>query len=107
MKALSVKPQWAAMIADGSKTIELRSRPTKYRGPLLICATQPHGMCVCLVDVVDCRPFERDDATAAQSTYRPGLWAWVLSGVRRVREVPIRGALNFFNVPDERVEVLS
>lgn len=33
MKALSVHQPWAWMIAEGHKTIELRKRPTYYRGP--------------------------------------------------------------------------
>ena len=37
MKALSVRQPWAGLIAAGLKTIEVRPRPTHYRGDLLIC----------------------------------------------------------------------
>ena len=36
MKALSVQQPWAELIARGEKTIEVRNRNTRHRGPLLI-----------------------------------------------------------------------
>jgi len=39
MKAISIKQPWAQLIAQGLKTLEIRSWKTKYRGPLLICAS--------------------------------------------------------------------
>ena len=38
MRILSVRQPWASLIAEGQKTIELRSWVTKYRGPLLVIA---------------------------------------------------------------------
>ncbi len=38
MKALTISQPWASLIAEGVKTIETRSRSTKYRGPLAIHA---------------------------------------------------------------------
>lgn len=38
MKALTVRQPWASLIAGGTKTIETRSWPTSYRGPLAIHA---------------------------------------------------------------------
>lgn len=38
MKLLSVRQPWANLIAMGHKSIETRSWPTKYRGPLAIHA---------------------------------------------------------------------
>lgn len=35
-KALTIHQPWATLIAQGIKTIETRSWPTKYRGPILI-----------------------------------------------------------------------
>lgn len=39
MKAICIKQPWAQLIADGIKTIEIRSWKTKYRGKLLIVAS--------------------------------------------------------------------
>ena len=40
LKALSVQQPWANLIADGNKTIEVRSKSTSYRGPLLIVSSK-------------------------------------------------------------------
>ncbi len=40
MKALSIQPYYATMIALGFKWIELRSWKTDYRGWILICASR-------------------------------------------------------------------
>lgn len=40
MKALSVKQPWASLIAEGIKSIEVRSWTTDHRGPLLICVSK-------------------------------------------------------------------
>lgn len=40
IKALSLWQPWASLIAVGAKRYETRSWPTKYRGPLLICASK-------------------------------------------------------------------
>jgi hypothetical protein len=39
MKALSVRQPYTALICAGVKTVENRSRPTNYRGKLLIHAS--------------------------------------------------------------------
>jgi len=83
MKALSIKNPWATLIADGKKTIETRTWPTKYRGPLLICATkQPpapnSGYAVAVADLVDCRVMVPADEPAAAVAVYPGAHAWVL-----------------------------
>lgn len=109
MKALSVRQPWAQLIAEGIKTIEIRSRPWKYRKPLVICATAkpvfldddgvplPCGCAVCVVDMVDCRPLTMDDADAAYMDFEDGAcdgqWAWVLANARMVEPVPVKGQL--------------
>lgn len=40
MKALSVKQPYAALLATGQKTLEVRSMRTNYRGPVVICASK-------------------------------------------------------------------
>jgi hypothetical protein len=40
MRALSLTQPWATLAAIGAKTIETRSWPTYYRGPLLIHASK-------------------------------------------------------------------
>ena len=40
MKIISVRQPWASLIANGAKDIENRTWPTRYRGPVLIHASQ-------------------------------------------------------------------
>jgi hypothetical protein len=112
MKALTVRQPFASFIADGSKSIELRSWTTNHRGPLLICASAkpllephskrywPHGVSVCEVDVLDVRLMRPEDAKPARSGFDPSLYAWVLSKPRRVIERQIKGKLRIFDVDD-------
>lgn len=105
IRAVCIRQPWASMIARGEKTIELRTWPTKHRGPLLIVASKspklykpngdalPTGCAVCIVDVVDCRPAVATDAPAACCAIEPGEFAWVLRNVREVAHTPIRGQL--------------
>jgi hypothetical protein len=108
MKALSVRQPWASMIARGEKTIECRSWPTKYRGPLLICAakkpygSEPVGVAVAVVRLVDCRRFRVGvDEAAAGCPGELGSaedWAWVLAEVEPVEPIPVSGKLGLFEV---------
>lgn len=107
MKALSVRAPWAEMIASGSKTIEVRSRRTHYRGELLICQSRGGGA-VAIVELVDCRPLTSSDDAASG-----GVWnkmpecrehfAWVLRFVRRVTSDKINGRLGFYDVAESAI----
>jgi len=109
MKALTVKPLWAGLIEAGQKTIEVRSRNTRYRGPLVICTsrrapaaqddpTVPKGVTLCIVDLVDSRPMTKADEAEAGVAYTPGKWAWVVRRPRRITRRPVRGQLGVFNL---------
>lgn len=114
MRALSVRCPWAPLIAAGLKSIELRSRPTSYRGPVLIVSSLrfaddpgdwsdidgPRGVALCVVDIVDCRPATAADADDACVAPGPDSWAWVLANPRPVPNVPVRGQLGLFSVAD-------
>jgi len=101
------------MIARGEKIIEVRTRRTNYRGPLLICASKvphalgPAGVALAIVDLLDCRTFLPADATTAGGSATdwatedeswPTLWAWVLGSPRIIVPVPVRGMLGIFTV---------
>lgn len=116
IRALSVRAPWSELIARGEKTLEVRSRPTKYRGPLLICsgvAWAPlgvqlfghigaRGVAVCLVELVGCRPLTLQDSDEACFDVRrltKPHFAWVLRGAKRVEPVAISGQLSMFIPP--------
>lgn len=110
MKALSVRQPHADRIALGLKTIEMRSKPTHHRGPLLICVSsqpriegRPHGVALCLVNVADCRPLRKDDEHSTGVPYAPNHYAWVIDKVVPLESIgikpfPVKGALGFYNV---------
>lgn len=108
MKALSVRAPWAGMIASGGKGLEIRSRRTHYRGPLLICQSGGGGA-VAIVELIGCRPFvEADDAASGgvwtkHPDARDAHWAWELRLVQRVTSAPIKGKLSFYDVDDRLV----
>lgn len=113
MKALSVRQPWTSLIASGRKTIEVRSWRTHYRGPLVICASAapcrvarpnverpkdaPLGVALCIVELVDCREIQPDDALAACEDAPTG-FAWILRNVRTIERVAVKGRLGFFDV---------
>ena len=100
MKALSIKPQYVARILSGQKRIELRSWPTKHRGPMLVCATLPDGHARCIVDITDCREYLPEDARAADSDYDPDefLYAWIIGSVTAIAPFPVKGRLGLYEV---------
>ena len=113
MKAISIRQPWASMIADGHKTIEIRTWTTRYRGPLLIVASArrdpehldlPTGCALCVVQLADVRPLVTADLPAAgmdpeEWEVGPDGWAWVLTDPRPVERRPIKGRLGLYDVP--------
>ena len=117
-KALSVKQPYAEYIASGDKAIEVRSRPTKYRGELLICASkdgkpteeaQGYGCTLAFVELYGCKPLsELTDKQWAQTKLPANIiqelktkgrgWGWMLRNPRRVIEFPVKGQLGIFNL---------
>jgi hypothetical protein len=141
MRALMVKHPWSGLISWGLKPYEIRTWRTKMRGQLLICSSASPsrnvdasrieiegppalGVTMCIVDLVDCRPFEASDAdgawcspsTCLRGDAQDGLhewdgrgkerclrcqlpreYVWELRSVRTVERVPVKGRLNFFD----------
>jgi hypothetical protein len=132
MKALSVKQPWAELIAIGRKQIEVRSWPTKYRGPLVIVASSrpadgidwdgidlnarqlAYGSTVALVDLFDCRrAHPRRGRQWSPDEYRACVeldgddWCWVLRNVRRLEARPVKGRLQIYEIPDHLVQLAA
>jgi hypothetical protein len=117
MKALSVRNPWATLIERGQKTVELRSKRTRHRGPLLIVSTGRAnmrllrsfgfekadvgmGQALCIVDVVECRVATPDDVGPACVAPPEGSYAWVFANARPVQRFPLKGQLSMFDVED-------
>lgn len=110
-KALSVKQPYAGYIANGEKTIEVRSKPTTYRGQLLICASksgQPekgapgYGCALAIVYLYDCKHTSMLTEEEWKQTKLPphsvNGYAWFIRLGRKVNPKPVRGQLGIFNL---------
>ena len=121
MKALTICEPYAEYLACGSKTFETRSRPTSYRGPLLIHAgkskkfmqiaeelglpevTPQYGMIVAVGTLVACHLITPEfmaglsDAERSIGFYAPGRYAWEISNIRKINPIEARGYQSLWN----------
>ncbi len=108
MKALSLHQPWATYITQGQKTIETRTWPTGHRGDLLIVSTKKPeykgclcGFALCVVNLVNCRKMLISDEAGARCKWRPGLWAWDLTEIRKIEPFRVRGHQRLYDVKFE------
>lgn len=121
MKTLALRQPWATYVAEGTKTVEVRTWRTHYRGPLLIVASGkpleladeagqlwrlPTRVQVCIVDLLDARPMTPADEPLAHVPCAHGLWAWHVANPRHVRPVPHRGRLNLYHTDPDSIIML-
>ncbi len=121
MKIISIRQPWAALIVSGLKDVENRTWPTRYRGPILVHASQrpdnisledierrfgvsppslqPLGGVVGIADVVDCVRMH-DSKWHAQGNY-----AFVLANARPLPFVRWKGALSLRSAPAELLKL--
>lgn len=105
MNAISIKQPWLELIMRGEKTLEVRSWRTKIRGDVILCASAapklydlPTGQALCLVEIVDCRPFLPADIKKACCDYTPDYFVWELANIRTIKPFPVKGKLNFYQI---------
>ena len=123
MKALSIRHPWVDLILAGSKTIEIRTWSTRYRGPLLLHASGAYGISereaaarlrlpapdpatmsavVGIAELVDCRLARKEDWKSAGLPPLEGkLWAWVFAEPRPVGPVFHAGNRTLFDIDEE------
>lgn len=116
MKCLSIRQPWASLIVAGSKDVENRTWPTKYRGPVLIHAALtadissislpdgvlnrsitelPRGVIIGQATIVNC---VRNHPSPWAGI---GAWHWVLANAKAFdRPVPYPGRLGLFDAPE-------
>lgn len=100
----------------GVKSIEVRSKPTKYRGDILICSSakpilpgMQSGVTLGLVELYDVKPIaeftEEDwDKTRIPKDIRQTIkglnkgFGWLMRNPRRVIEYPVKGQLGIYNL---------
>jgi hypothetical protein len=128
--ALSLKQPWAALLAAGRKSIEVRAWATRLRGPVLIHAARvpdPRPEAWALVPpelrsdaalvgglvgqgvLLDCKSYRSAATFADDQThhlndlrwFRSGLFGFVFGELRPLPFVRLSGWMRFFEVPDE------
>lgn len=101
--ALGIQQPWAELILRGIKTLEIRSRSTRQRGPIYLYASKrpsllsaadiaarrhgievdslPLGLLVGTINLIDCRPARSKDQLAAgvPAQLLHGQFVWELS----------------------------
>jgi hypothetical protein len=127
--ALSIRQPWAELIVRGSKTMEIRSWTTRYRGPLYIHAAKHYdlelerrfglnevfhggfigGAQLDMIVALNPRRFAllRDQHLSAGSAPAHA-YGWVLSKPCRLRTpLPARGRVGLFYPDDGLAEALA
>lgn len=108
---LSVKDPYATMIAQGKKTIELRSRDVKFRGQIIICCsstpqTGSSGHAIAVSELYDTKRAkdltpEEWDMTGIPALGRPAYSkkvAWMLRDSKPIKPVPVKGQLGIYRI---------
>ncbi len=117
-KALSIQQPYAGYIADGTKTIEVRSRRINYRGDLIICSSkhgapgdnaEGYGCTISKVELYDCKPLsELTPEEWKQTKLHPDAvknfckmssgYGWFFRNTKKINQVPVKGQLGIFNL---------
>lgn len=116
MKAISIRNPYAHFVLCGEKTIECRSWQTDYRGDLLICSSKLpkikdtiSGHALCVVTLESIEPFTKEHLDGACMGDMPEgtAYAWHLTNIRVIKPFEVKGKLNLFEVPDEKIEIID
>ncbi len=117
MKALSIKQPFAELILQGKKKIELRKWNTFFRGGFLIHASKVPDKevmkkfgfkklsCGCVVGkakLIDVKKYNNEeehnkDKNLHLASSKWGNYGFVLGDVKRIKEIPCKGNLGFWD----------
>ena len=119
MKALSLKQPWAELILQGKKTIETRKWNTNFRGSFYIHASKnidkdmiaelksfniTRGALIGKANLTEVKEyksekdFHKDDKKHLAKNLKFRKYGFILSDITRIKPIPYKGQLNFFNV---------
>jgi len=123
MKIISIRQPWASLIVSSLKDVENRTWPTRYRGPVLIHASQraddatsedierrfgvrlpaelPLGGVVGIAEIVGC---VKDHPS---KWYAPSHWAFALTNSRPLSFVRWKGQLGLRDAPGDLIQILD
>lgn len=108
-KALTLRQPYAFMISKGTKTIEVRSKRTNYRGDIVITVSkEPEfeglltGVAVCIAEIYDCRDFHEKDYFYAK--WKPAdcddkqYYSWYLRNIILIEPFEVKGNLGIWTL---------
>ena len=103
MRAISIREPWASLILSGEKTIETRTWKTKYRGPVLLCASKNpkseiSGKAFATATIIDCDEMVKGDEKFACCEMYPKANSWFLDDVKPIKTFDIKGQLGLFEI---------
>ena len=116
MKVLSLKQPWAELVLEGKKKIELRKWNTHFRGKFLIHSSKipdenamkifgfkelPLGKIVGRAELFEVKRYKDDkefnkDKHLHLATKNFGEYGFILKDIKRIKPVPAKGQLNFW-----------
>lgn len=132
MNSLSVRQPFASLIISGVKWFEVRSKPTKIRGRVLICSsakpfsgTMIHpqsrkivgvqqylsgtqllfGHAIGLIDIVGCRAMKRSDVDGSLLEFKENHFVWELKNPVSIEPFPVNGNLGFFKIAAQNINI--
>jgi len=135
--ALSWKEPYGSLMLPPFDKAETRTRPTKYRGPVLICTSQkpypwhivqdisgpvqfqritdmmssvhfqPTGHAIAVGDLVDCRPTKKSDEDKCFVGGHTYLYVHVYENVRPIKPFPWKGKQGWKKVPQEIINQIE
>ena len=120
--ALTVKLPFAQWIASGVKTWEIRSKPTKYRGKIVITSSSLpkveqmiSGSALCVVELVDCvmikdlpeEGWVNSMLSKAERTKYLYHYAYILKNARPTIEIPVKGNLGIWLLWIDKDELME
>lgn len=101
MKVLTIKEPYASMILKGKKTIETRTWKTKYRGLVLLHASQSpkskiSGHIFAMAKITACLPMVKDDERFACCEIYPRANSWFLEEISPTVPKKVKGKLGLW-----------
>ncbi|MEK6879293.1 MAG: ASCH domain-containing protein [Nanoarchaeota archaeon] len=117
MKALSIKQPYVELILQGRKTIEIRKWNTNFRGKFLVHASKnpdeeamkkfsfhelDTGCIVGKAELIDVKQYKNEpeflkDKDKHLADFKFGNHGFVLKNAERIKPIPCKGKLNFWN----------
>ncbi|MBP5711031.1 MAG: hypothetical protein J6W84_08680 [Bacteroidales bacterium] len=115
MKALSYDAEYAWRILTGEKTIDCRTVPTVYRGPVLVCSgarlkfqDRIHGYALCVATIADVVPFTEEHLQPAMMDTMPtgARYAWAFSDIKPIQPFKISGRVGLFEAGEPDIKYM-